>query len=144
MGDCGGYRIGGCAHRGDGLAIGFVTPLPSTAIRFSYSVGGAEAGRLALMIDGVSIAALRSLVKFSFSSNQALTRAAFTNLWPDFMLIGDEFGAKGYGGVKQAGFWGPRWELDSVTAFSEWCEGGMEMERAVGDVVGETCMAAAV
>ena len=112
-----GYRIGGCTHRaagegdndrtlfGGGLAIGFVTPLPSTAIRFSYSVGGAEAGRLALLLDGVSLSALRSLVKFSFSSNQALTRAAFTNLWPDYMLVGPDFGARGYGGVLEAGFW---------------------------------------
>ena len=112
-----GYRIGGCTHRamgrgeydvkatGGGLALGFVTPLPSTAIRFSYSVGGAEAGRLALMLDGVSLPALRSLVKFSFSSNQALTRAAFTNLWPDYMLVGEDYGARGYGGVLQAGFW---------------------------------------
>ena len=112
-----GYRIGGCAHRAageghngrstddGGLAIGFVAPLPSTAIRFSYSVGGAEAGRLALVLDGVSLSALRSLVKFSFSSNQALTRAAFTNLWPDYMLVGPDFGARGYGGVLEAGFW---------------------------------------
>ena len=108
-----GYRIGGCTHRAagggtnedGGLAIGFVMPLPSTAIRFSYSVGGAEAGRLALLLDGVSLSALRSLVKFSFSSNQALTRAAFTNLWPDYMLVGPDFGARGYGGVLEAGFW---------------------------------------
>jgi hypothetical protein len=84
-------------------------------------------------------------VKFSFSSNQALTRAAFTNLWPDYMLIGEEFGAKGYGGVKQAGFWGAKWEQDSVTSFSEWCEGGTaQAGRASAGGAGEVCMAAAV
>ena len=110
----GGYRIGGCTHRSagqddgggsGGLALGFVTPLPTTAIRFSYAVGGAEAGRLALMLDGVTVSALRSLVKFSFSSNQALTRAAFTNLWPDYMLVGSDYAARGYGGVLEAGYW---------------------------------------
>ena len=100
-----------------------------------------------MMLDGVSIPALRSLVKFSFSSNQALTRAAFTNLFPDYMVIGDEFGAKGYGGVKQAGFWGARWEHDQTTAFSEWCEGGTGVEIAGGGASdmnaqpGEVCMA---
>ena len=122
-----GYRVGDCAHTGSGTAIGFVAPLPPGPPHFAYSVGGAEAGRLALVLDGATPEALRSLVRFSFSSNQALTRAAFTNLWPDYLvrpldrefsrldrdatrtpqcwLTDSRFGAGGRRGVRGARVW---------------------------------------
>ena len=49
--------------------------------------------------------------------------AAFTNLYPDFLLAeAGAYEAKGYGGVLTAGFWGAEWDYDPVTSFSDWCE----------------------
>ena len=49
---------------------------------------------------------LRSLVHYTFTSDQALSRAAFTNMVPDFFVVDGTFAARGYGGVAAAGYWG--------------------------------------
>ena len=110
----GGYTLGSdddCTHHGPGLGIGFVVPLPA--------VGG-EA-RLGFVLDGTDSAGLRRLVSFSYTSNQPLTRAAFTNMFPDFVLAGPDYAAQGYGGVLAAGFWGPDWDWSGATSFTQWC-----------------------
>ena len=111
-----GYRLAAsCEHTGPSLGLGFVVPLPSPGVE-----SGAEP-RLALVLDGTDATGLRNLVSFSYSSNQPLTRAAFTNMFPDFVLVGPEFESKGYGGVLAAGFWGHDWSWSSATSFTAWC-----------------------
>lgn len=67
--------------------------------------------RMHLVIHGTTFAGITDVVKISFASNQALTRAAYTNMVPDFLVTGPEFRWKGYGGLYAIGFWGNEWDL---------------------------------
>ena len=111
-----GYQLGPCFFHDSspGLGLAFVTPLPSPS-------GLNAAARLGLVLDATTPQAFRQLVRFSFSSSQALTRAAFSNLWPDYLIAGPEFATQGYGGVYAAGYWGPTWGYDARSGFVEWC-----------------------
>eukprot|EP01052_Picozoa_sp_SAG31_P033081 SAG31_NODE_3694_length_3982_cov_2.807108_2_plen_506_part_00 len=114
----GGYSVGDCVHVGPGLGLGFVLPLPTVTTDLSHPEDGV---RLGLVLDGSDAAGLQQLVSFSYTSNQPLTRAAFTNMFPDFILAGPDYEAQGYGGVLAAGFWGPEWNWSPATSFAQWC-----------------------
>ena len=58
---------------------------------------------------GTDVRALEQLLWYTFSSNQALTRAPFSNMVPDYMVAGPDFRAKGYGGVLALGRWDHAW-----------------------------------
>lgn len=50
-------------------------------------------------------------------------RAPFSNMVPDYVIIGGEFSYKGYGGVIAAGFWGNDWEWRADVGW-HMCGGG--------------------
>ena len=55
---------------------------------------------------------------FSFSVQQALTRAPHSNMVPDFLVAGAEYAWKGYGGLKAAGFWSNTWTVAQEASYS--------------------------
>ena len=65
---------------------------------------------LDLVITGGDEDALRQITVQAFSTNQPHTRAPFSNMLPDFLVVGDEFEWQGHGGILAAGFFGPDWE----------------------------------
>ena len=64
-----------------------------------------------------SVAAMERAVRFSFSISQALTRAPFSNMAPDFLVMGPEYRYKGYGGLLAAGFWNHYWGIDKSMSY---------------------------
>ena len=70
--------VGPCEYTGTDLGMVYTAPGPNSG---SGGGNGGGNGRLALVIEATSSRALRSIVRFQFSSSQALTRAAFTNLY---------------------------------------------------------------
>lgn len=75
--------------------------------------------RLRGILTGTDIQGMADVTKFFFSSNLPLTRAAFSNMMPDYLVIdGPTFRAQGYGGVLAAGFYGNRWEWRSDTSYT--------------------------
>jgi hypothetical protein len=68
---------------------------------------------LNLVLSATDFDGLRDITSYSFSSNTPLTRAAFTNMVPDFMVTSPQFAARGMGGIRAAGFFGNDWQLSS-------------------------------
>lgn len=91
-------EVGRCRWRGPGLAAAFISP-----------VGKAEMSHLDLVVTATDEAALRSLVVQTFATNQAHTRAPFSNMLPDFLITGPDFEWKGHGGILGAGFFDGLW-----------------------------------
>ena len=66
-------------------------------------------------------AALTQLVASSYASNQPHTRAPFSNMLPDFFVIGPHFAWKGHGGVVAAGFFDEAWHIAQQSSYFQ-CE----------------------
>eukprot|EP01097_Dermamoeba_algensis_P008006 TRINITY_DN5184_c0_g1_i1.p1 TRINITY_DN5184_c0_g1~~TRINITY_DN5184_c0_g1_i1.p1 ORF type:complete len:451 (+),score=128.00 TRINITY_DN5184_c0_g1_i1:154-1506(+) len=73
---------------------------------------------LNMMITGTDKQAVADIVNFSFSSSPPLTRAAFTNMVPDYLVSGPEYRWKGYGGLLAAGHFDNNWKWSPSTSFS--------------------------
>ncbi|KAK3259660.1 hypothetical protein CYMTET_31351 [Cymbomonas tetramitiformis] len=92
----GGLRLGPCLFSGPHIAVLTLGPynlssMESTADSSTCNAPEEPATRaLAMLVMGASEEALAELVTFSFSSNQPLTRAPFTNMVPDFMVVHSE------------------------------------------------------
>jgi hypothetical protein len=80
--------------------------------------GHAEAPRLDLFVVSASVAALEAALRYSFSVQQALTRAPHSNMVPDWFVTGPEYAWKGYGGLRAAGFWGNTWGIQDEVSYS--------------------------
>ena len=71
--------------------------------------------QLALIIDATDYVDLVDLFRGSYSSNVPLTRAMFTNMYPDFIITnGDEFRWKGLGGLHMSGYFNYHWGISDV------------------------------
>lgn len=57
-----------------------------------------------------SIEGLRDVVSLATPTIPPMTRSPFSNLLPDYVVTGPEFGWKGPGGFLCAGFWGNQWQ----------------------------------
>eukprot|EP00730_Choanoeca_flexa_P004489 TRINITY_DN11710_c0_g1_i5.p1 TRINITY_DN11710_c0_g1~~TRINITY_DN11710_c0_g1_i5.p1 ORF type:complete len:877 (+),score=197.04 TRINITY_DN11710_c0_g1_i5:98-2728(+) len=62
---------------------------------------------ISIVATGVDAASLSMVVRQSFATQQALTRALYTNMLPDYMLVGKDFGGVGFGDA-DVGFQSPR------------------------------------
>ena len=82
------------------------------------AAGQVRAPRLDLFVVAGSVAAIEVALRYSFSVQQALTRAPHSNMVPDFFVTGPEYQWKGYGGLQAAGFWGNNWEFRHELAYS--------------------------
>ena len=80
--------------------------------------GQVRAPRLDLFVVAGSVTAIEVALRYSFSVQQALTRAPHSNMVPDFFVTGPEYQWKGYGGLQAAGFWGNNWEFRHELAYS--------------------------
>ncbi len=97
-----------------GITVGPCTfPVLQTGITFLTKT---HSSKLAFVIAG-DTQGMQDITEYSFASNQALTRAAFTNMVPDFMVTGSEFRWKGLGGMVAAGYWGNEWEWRADISF---------------------------
>ena len=72
------------------------------------------------MVTGTDDAGLRALssASYSFASQQSLTRAVYTNMWPDLVVAhGPTLEARGgSGGVLAAGFFDSQWRWGTADA----------------------------
>jgi len=112
------FSLDGCVYGGDddddtgtgGLAAGAVFLAPW------------RARRLALVLVGTSEAALTDLFRGSYASNQALTRAMFTNMMPDFMVTDPAgFRARGLGGLRASGYYNWDWSVSEAASVLNSC-----------------------
>ena len=92
----------------------------SPALRTGDAESG-EAVGLHLVIAGTDLQGVRSLVQYSFASNQALTRPPFSNMVPDFLVAGPRFAERGYGGALAMGHWDHRWRYAEHAANAMRC-----------------------
>eukprot|EP00045_Choanoeca_perplexa_P012516 m.137027 g.137027 ORF g.137027 m.137027 type:complete len:549 (+) comp16038_c0_seq1:1155-2801(+) len=76
--------------------------IPTTTLR---AVAADVDSTVSIVATGTSRAHLTAVVQQSFASNQALTRALYTNMLPDYVIVGPDFKAIGFGDA-QVGFRG--------------------------------------
>ena len=110
----GGFQIHHCIFQpGDRAGVVFLAPTKTVDNDL----------QLALVIDATDAVDLVDLFRGSYSSNVPLTRAMFTNMYPDFMVTnGKEFRWKGYGGLHMSGYFGWNWGWDdSMSVVSSSC-----------------------
>ena len=110
-------RLGSCwlAHE-DGAVLTY--PRHLAGGDSGGASGRATAPRLDLYVVASDMAVLEALLRYSFSLQQALTRAPYSNMVPDFMVAGPEYAWKGYGGLKAAGFWSNTWTVAQEASYS--------------------------
>ncbi|XP_064601403.1 LOW QUALITY PROTEIN: uncharacterized protein LOC135467560 [Liolophura sinensis] len=65
---------------------------------------------LGMVIMGLDLQGMQDAVSLATPTIPPMTRSPFSNLLPDFVITGPEFGSKGPGGFECAGFWGNSWE----------------------------------
>lgn len=80
---------------------------------------GEEDHRLLLGITGNSLAGLRHVMRLATPTIPPMTRAPFTNLIPDFVVVGKEVLSRGMGGILAAGSWGNDWEWMPEASYRE-------------------------
>ena len=110
----GGFVVHRCQFRpGDYAGIVFLAP--------SITVDNPE--QLILVIDGTDRSALIDLFHGSYSSNTPLTRAMFTNMYPDFIVTnGHQYQWKGLGGLYMSGYFSWNWGWDvAMSSTSHYC-----------------------
>ena len=96
----GSLAINGCTFGGLGVAAAFIAP----------SSAGA-ASHLDLVVTATDADALALITASAFTTNQPHTRAPFSNMLPDFLVIGPDFEWQGHGGVLAAGFFDGAWRV---------------------------------
>jgi hypothetical protein len=100
-----------CSFYGAGLGLVSIVPQPN--------------GEVGLVVTGTDTDGIQALVSQLFSSQQSLTRPAFTNMLPDFMLIdAAEFRRYGYGGVLAAGYYTNNWLVSDASAYTSCQQNG--------------------
>ena len=82
------------------------SPSPSPAV-----------ARLVLVAAGTDAAGAELALRLATPTIPPMTRAPFTNLVPDWVVLGPEARLAGYGGVRAAGFWGNRWQFDAAASY---------------------------
>ena len=125
-------RIGGGAHhscswRGPGFGAVFVQPRITTTSSDSSSDSSSSSSSssrrreqrftsLDLVVTGTDAIGLRAVssASYSFASAQSLTRAIYTNMWPDLVVAhGPQLEAQGVSGMLAAGFFDSQWRWGS-------------------------------
>jgi SAM-dependent methyltransferase len=102
------FSLGGCTFAEPGIG------LVSTASHRDPLTGEQH---LDLILAGTDIEGIRTVTEYSFASNQALTRAPFTNMVPDYLVAGHEFRRLGYGGILALGHWGNDWQFQADVGY---------------------------
>ena len=95
-----------------GAALGAVYVQPRTICDRSGDPVHAKTV-LDLVVTGTDDEGLRAVssASYSFASQQSLTRAIYTNMWPDLVVAhGPQLEARGIGGVLAAGFYDSSWQ----------------------------------
>ena len=96
----GALRVGDCAvDAADGPGAAFLAPSPE--------------GRLDLVVTAGRADTLAWLATTTFASNQPHTRAPFSNMLPDFVLVDKDARWTGVGGVRAAGYFDDAWGVAS-------------------------------
>ena len=67
------------------------------------------AAHLDLVVTAADADALALITASAFTTNQPHTRAPFSNMLPDVLVIGPDFEWQGHGGVLAAGFFDGAW-----------------------------------
>jgi hypothetical protein len=103
-GGAGTIRLGCCEWGGAGVGAAFVRPRWSAQPTTPGATPYLEA-HLDLIVTGSDREGIKAVTSssYSFASNQPLTRAIFTNTWPDVLVVGPRFEADGIGGILAAG-----------------------------------------
>jgi hypothetical protein len=113
------FKVGPCSYTGEGHAVAFLAPFwadSATCAADSDRQTVRGEARLRLVLAANDIPALEDAVRFSFSMNQPLTRAPFTNMAPDFTITSKRYRWQGVGGYAGLGFMGNNWEyLESMS-----------------------------
>lgn len=86
--------IGGCELPTAGVGLAVLGPRPG--------------GGLALVLSG-DARGIRSVLSAGEPTIPPMARAPFSSMLPDFLAVGPEFGARGFGGALAAGFLGFDW-----------------------------------
>lgn len=73
---------------------------------------------LALLIAGADVDGLSNALELAVPTIPPMTRAPFTNLVPDYVVVGPETRALGPGGFLAAGFFGAQWEWREDAAWT--------------------------
>lgn len=73
--------------------------------------------RMILVAAGTDMAGTELAVRLATPTIPPMTRAPFTNLLPDWIVLGPEARLLGYGGVRAAGFWGHQWQFESRASY---------------------------
>lgn len=87
----------------------------ATGIVFTAPTGGidaasGEAAGLHVIVAGTDLLGMKSLISYSYASNQALTRPPLSNMVPDYLVAGPRFAELGYGGALAMGHWDHAWQ----------------------------------
>ena len=97
--DEGVLSLGGCAYPDSGALV----------------LGPRPGGGLALVLSGASEQRLREALSLGDPTIPPMARSPFSNVVPDFVVLGPAFGATGWGGVLAAGSFDNHWRLEANT-----------------------------
>ena len=88
---------------------------PEAAIANDHGDTGTP--RMILVAAGTDMAGTELAMRLASPTIPPMTRAPFTNLLPDWIVLGPEARLLGYGGVRAAGFWGNQWQFESRSSY---------------------------
>ncbi|KAH3844315.1 hypothetical protein DPMN_086573 [Dreissena polymorpha] len=71
---------------------------------------------LGLVLMGTTLVGLQDVISLAAPTIPPMTRSPFSNLIPDFVITGPDFGRKGPGGYLCAGFYGNKWQFRTDSA----------------------------
>ena len=89
--------------------------MPSSGVG-ALLLGPKPGGGLALIVEGDS-RGLRDALAAGEPTIPPMARAPFSNTLPDYIVVGPEFAAKGYGGLLAAGFFDHSWKVAESSSY---------------------------
>ena len=119
----GALLVDGCAYGGDGVGYIVLGPAPTVVNGDGMWAGYARfTGGLVLVVGGTSLAAARAAASLGEPTIPPMARAPFTNLVPDFAVVGPRLAAEGLGGLLAAGHFDHEWHVASRASYSSVCD----------------------
>jgi len=103
-------RLGDCEFGGSGVGLAALLPLAEP-----------NSTRLSLLLCGTDSAGLLSAVALATPTIPPMVRQPYSNMLPDFVVVGNETASLGAGGLLAAGFWGADWAVDAQTSYFQHC-----------------------
>ena len=112
------YSLGPCVSAGRPLAAAFLAPASSPAADSTRAASPPPDPPLDLVVTATDQQSLAALATSTFATNQAHTRAPFSNMLPDFFIVdGKDFEWLGHGGVLAAGYFDGSWGVAPQSAY---------------------------